>query len=329
MSEVSQALYRTAFDAAYRMLGSVADAEDVAQSAIERMLRLDADARPKNAEAWLTTVATRLAVDQLRSARARREQYVGEWLPEPLVGGTLDEPTDASGHAELADELSFAFLVLLETLTPSERAAFLLHDVLDYSYGEVASVLDRPSQAAARQLVSRARARVSGHVPRYPAPAAEQQKLVSHFISAVESGAVEEFVSLLTADVMATADGGGKVPPGYAVGRRLRGIDAVSKLLASFGRRAVFPVHMEPHTVNGGPGVVVIADLPVGGGVIAVMSLDVRDRRIAAIHSVVNPEKLRHLVPMLGPLADLEAVRVAERAGRPGDSSGGYQGTTP
>jgi len=315
MTEISASLRRVAFGAAYRMLGSVADADDVAQTAIERMLRLAPDQQPANPEAWLTTVATRIAIDQLRSARARREEYVGEWLPEPLVGGLLEEAPDTSGHAELAEELSFAFLVLLETLTPSERAAFLLHDVLDYSYGEVASVLDRPSQAAARQLVSRARSRVSGRVPRYPASAAEQQELVSRFIAAIESGAVEEFVSLLTPDVAATTDGGGKVPPGFAIARPVHGADAIAKLLASFGRRAVFPAHLEAHAVNGGPGIVIVADLPVGGGVIGVMSLDVRDGRIAAIHGVVNPEKLRHLVPTLGRLADLDAVRAAEQAG--------------
>jgi RNA polymerase sigma-70 factor (ECF subfamily) len=317
MIEVTESQRRTAFGAAYRMLGSVTDAEDVAQSAIERMLRLAPAEQPANSEAWLTTVATRLAVDQLRSARARRERYVGDWLPEPLVGGTLDEASDASDHAQLAEELSFAFLVLLETLTPTERAAFLLHDVLDYSYDEVASVLDRPSQAAARQLVSRARARVSGRVPRYPASAMEQQELVSRFIAAVESGAVDDFVSLLAVDVTAATDGGGKVPPGFAITRPIRGVEPVSKLLASFRRRAVFPVHMEPHAVNGGPGVVIVADLPVGGGVIGVMSLDVRDGRIAVIHGVVNPEKLRHLVPVLGPLAYLAAVREAEHTGGP------------
>ena len=311
MTEVSEPLRRVAFRAAYRMLGSVADAEDVAQSAIERMLRLAPAEQPENAEAWLTTVATRLAVDQLRSARSRREEYVGEWFPEPLV----DRAPDVSGHAELAEELSFAFLVLLQTLTPSERAAFLLHDVLDYSYEEVASVLDRPSQAAARQLVSRARSRVSGRVPRYPAPAAEQHELVARFIAAIESGEVDGFVSLLTADVAATTDGGGKVPPGFAITRPVRGLDAVAKLLASFGRRAVFPVHLEPHAVNGGPGIVIVADLPAGGGIIGVMSFDVRADRIAAIHGVVNPEKLLHLVPAFGPLADLDAVRRAEAAG--------------
>ena len=313
MTEITEAQRRTAFGAAYRMLGSVADAEDIAQSAIERMLRLAPGEQPANAEAWLTTVATRLAIDQLRSARARREEYVGDWLPEPLVGDIPPAP-DASGHTELAEELSFAFLVLLETLTPSERAAFLLHDVLDYSYKDVASVLDRPSQAAARQLVSRARARVSGRVPRYPAPAAEQRKLVSRFIAAIESGKVDEFVSVLTSDVLATSDGGGKVPPGFAVAKSVRGIEPVSKLLASFAHRAVFPVRLEPHAVNGGPGVVIVVDLPASGGVVAVMALDVREGRIAAIRSVLNPEKLRHLVPAFGPLADLDAVRAAERA---------------
>ncbi|GAB3804162.1 RNA polymerase sigma-70 factor [Humibacter antri] len=316
MTDASESLRRVAFVAAYRMLGSVVDAEDIAQSAIERMLRLAPAERPANAEAWLTTVATRLAVDQLRSARARREHYVGDWLPEPIVGGVLDEPSDTSQHAELAEELSFAFLVLLETLTPSERAAFLLHDVLDYSYDEIATVLDRPSQAAARQLVSRARARVSGRVPRYQPSAVEQHELVSRFIRAVESGAVDEFVALLASDVVATTDSGGRVPPGFALSRPVHGFDAVAKVLGSFARRAVFPVHMESCAINGGPGVVIIVDIPIGGGVLGVMSLDVREGRIVAINGVVNPEKLRHLVPVMGPLADFDAVREAERAGR-------------
>lgn len=316
MTENTESLRRVAFGAAYGMLGSVVDADDIAQSAMERMLRLAPGQEPTNAEAWLTTVATRLAVDQLRSARVRREQYVGEWLPEPIVRGRGGTASDAAEPTELADELSFAFLVLLETLTPSERAAFLLHDVLDYSYDEVAVVLDRPSQAAVRQLVSRARARVSGRVPRYAASPSEQRELVERFIAAIDSGAVDAFVSLLASDVVATSDGGGKVPPGFAITRPVRGRDAVAKLLSSFGRRAVFPVRVEPHTVNGGPGIVILADLPVGGGVLAVMSFDVRDGVITAINGVVNPEKLSHLVPRFGPLADFEAVREAELAGR-------------
>jgi RNA polymerase sigma-70 factor (ECF subfamily) len=323
MIQVSESLRRVAFRAAYRMLGSVADADDIAQSAMERMLHLPHVEHPDNPEAWLTTVATRLAVDQLRSAHARRVEYVGDWLPEPIVGSVLNEPPETSQHAELAEELSFAFLVLLETLTPTERAAFLLHDVLDYSYQEVASVLDRPSQAAARQLVSRARARVSGRVPRYAASAAEQHELVSRFISAVESGEVDEFVTLLASDVSISSDGGGNVPPGYAITRPVRGIEAVAKLLGSFARRAVFPVRLESREVNGGPGIVVLVDLPVGGGVIAVLSLDVRDGRIATIHGVLNPDKLRHLVPELGPLADFDAVRAAELAGRSAQKDGG------
>jgi RNA polymerase sigma-70 factor (ECF subfamily) len=316
MTDVSESQRRAAFGAAYRMLGSVVDADDIAQSAIERMLHLAQGEQPANPEAWLTTVATRLAVDQLRSARVRREQYVGEWMPEPIVGDILGKPADATQHAELAEELSFAFLVLLETLTPTERAAFLLHDVLDYSYDEVASILDRPSEGAARALVSRARTRVSGRVPRYSASAAEQQELVERFISAVESGDVDDFVGLLANDVVATTDGGGKVPPGYSITRSVQGFDAVAKLLASYAHRAVFPVHLESRPINGGPGVVIVVDLPTGGGLLGVMSFDVRDGRIAAINGVANPDKLRHLVTSFGSLVDYDAVREAEAAGR-------------
>ena len=143
---------------------------------------------------------------------------------------------------------------------------------------------------------------------------------MTRFIAAVESGAVDGFVSLLTNDVTAMSDGGGRVPPGFAITRSVHGREAVAKLFASFARRAVVPVHMEQHAVNGGPGVVIIADLPVGGGLIAVMSLDVREERIAAIHGVINPEKLRHLVPIFGALADFDAVgrsELPQRSPRP------------
>ncbi|QAY61290.1 hypothetical protein ET475_15760 [Microbacterium protaetiae] len=136
------------------------------------------------------------------------------------------------------------------------------------------------------------------------------------FIAAVESGAIEQFVAMLSTDVTVTSDSGGKLPPGFAVSRPVHGSEAVSKLLASYVRRAVFPLRVDAREVNGGPGVVIVVDLPVGGGVLGVMSLDIREGKIAALHGVFNPEKLRHLTPTLGPLADLEAVREAERAGR-------------
>ncbi|AYG02722.1 RNA polymerase sigma factor SigJ [Gryllotalpicola protaetiae] len=306
MMDASEQLRRVAFGVGYRMLGSVADAEDIAQESLARLLA-SGDA-PANAEAWVTTVATRLSIDQLRSARRQREQYFGEWLPEPLVDGGAERATDASGHAELADDLSLAFLVLLETLSPTERAAFLLHDVFDFSYGETARALERPSEASVRQLVSRARARISERMPRYEVSSDEQSRLVDRFIAACEQGEVAPFVELLAADVVFTGDGGGKVPPGFAISRPVRGLQAVAKVFASFSRRAVFPAHLEAASIGGAPGVVVIADLPRGGGLMGVLGFAMRAGRIAEIDGVVNPEKLGHLAGVYGGLADYSVV---------------------
>jgi len=314
-------LRRVAFGVGYRMLGTVADAEDVAQSAMERLLASGAE--PDNAEAWLTTVATRISLDQLRSARRQRELYVGDWLPEPLAepgfgpAGAHAPAPDAAGRAELADDLSLAFLVLLETLTPAERAAFLLHDVFDFSYGETAAALERPSEAAARQLVSRARSRISGRMPRYEASADEQRDLVARFIAACESGDVAGFVDVLAADVVFTGDGGGRVPPGFAITRPVQGFTAVSRLLASFTHRAAeFPVRLVAATVGGGPGAAIVVDLPEGGGLLGVWGLSVDDGRITAVDGVINPDKLGHLVPEFGPLVSFPAIIAAIGASR-------------
>lgn len=301
MTDASDRLRRVAFGVGYRMLGSVADAEDVAQDALERLLT-SGDA-PSNAEAWVTTAATRLSIDRLRSARRRREEYFGDWLPEPLVGSGA-ERGDASRRAELADDLSLAFLVLLETLSPTERAAFLLHDVFEFSYGETARALERPSEASVRQLVSRARARISERMPRYDASEEARRTLVDRFIAACEQGEVAPFVELLAADVVFTGDGGGRVPPGFAISRPVRGREAVAKVFASFSRRATYPAHLEAASVGGGPGIVVIADVPRGGGLMGVLGLSVRGGRIVEIDGVVNPEKLTHLAGAYGGLAD-------------------------
>ncbi|MGH1563287.1 RNA polymerase sigma factor SigJ [Mumia sp. DW29H23] len=291
-----------AFAVAYRMLGSVAEAEDVAQ---ETLLRVYATEGIENHDAFVTTVATRLSIDVLRSARSRREQYVGDWLPEPLTGapGTV---ADASAHAVLADDVSTAFLVLLESLSPTERAAFLLHDVLGYSYPETAEVLER-TPAAVRQLVSRARRHVADQRPRYGDDEDRRTELVSRFLAACERGEVDGFVEVLAEDVVFTGDGGGKVPPGFAITRPVAGRLAVARLLAGFVRRGL-PVTLTPLTVNGGPGVLVSAGAEAGGGVVAVFTLEVADGHVTQIRSVVNPDKLRHV----GPPADL--LRLARLA---------------
>ncbi|WP_419707400.1 sigma-70 family RNA polymerase sigma factor [Promicromonospora sp. NFX87] len=318
-----------AFSVAYRMLGSVAEAEDVVQ---EALLRLSQTEGVRNPDAFVTTVTTRIAIDVLRSARVRRESYVGEWLPEPLVGpvqsnlpvAMASAPPDAAAHAELADDLSTAFLVLLERLTPTERAAFLLHDVLGYSHTEAAGVIGT-SEVSARQLASRARRRIarerddaarsapsrttaSRTTPGRTAPArttrVRAEELVTRFLAACEEGAVDPFLELLAEDVVFTGDGGGKVPPGFSIARPVSGRDTVARLLAVFMRRGA-PIHFEPALVGGEPGLLIVADDVIGGGLIGTWSFEVVDGQVAGIRGVINPEKLRHL----GPQADLERLR--------------------
>lgn len=313
-------LRRVAFGAAYRMLGSVTEAEDVAQEAMVRVAPVGVvDAEVLNPAAYTTTVATRIALDVLRSARVRRESYVGEWVPEPLVGDVVAAGSagrEAAAHAELADDLSTAFLVLLETLTPAERAAFLLHDVFGYPHRESAQVIGT-TELAARQLASRARRRVAARRDEAPEertarPDPHADELVRRFIAATEDGDVDALVELLADDVALTGDSGGNVPVGLAVSRPVSGNVAVARLLSGFARRGA-PARIEATVVNGGPGMIAYADDSVGGGVIGTYSLQVSGGRITRIDGVINPEKLRHLAP----LADLEAVAARIRsAGR-------------
>jgi len=330
-----------AFSVAYRMLGSVTEAEDVVQEALTRISQAD-DVR--NPDAFVTTVTTRIAIDVLRSARVRRETYVGEWLPEPLVGpvrvpvATAAAPPDAADHAELADDLSTAFLVLLETLTPGERVAFLHHDVLGYPHSAAADVLGT-SEVAARQLASRARRRISRR-PATPADGgsthsdgtdqhtdrvrtgsrtnrARAEQLVTRFLAACEEGAVDPFLELLAEDVVLTGDSGGNVPPGMSIVRPVTGRETVARMLAGFVRRRA-PLHFERALVGGVPGLLIMADDEIGGGLVGTWSFEVVDGRLAGIRGVINPEKLRHI----GPLADLDRLRerlrdTGPRRGRP------------
>ncbi|WP_285104656.1 sigma-70 family RNA polymerase sigma factor [Promicromonospora sp. MEB111] len=333
------------FAVAYRMLGSVAEAEDVVQEALTRVSQ-SPDVR--NPDAFVTTVTTRIAIDVLRSARVRREQYVGEWLPEPLVGPGSSLPVamaapspDVARHAELADDLSTAFLVLLETLTPTERAAFLLHDVLGFPHSEAADVIGT-SEVAARQLASRARRRIARHVapqqvatqdeaPQHAAPRppgqddpapdaltsrprtasdrARAEELVSRFLAACEEGAVDSFLELLAEDVVLAGDGGGKVPLGMSIARPVAGRVTVARMLASFVGRGA-PLHFERALVGGEPGLLIVADDVVGGGLIGTWSFEVSDGLLAGIRGVINPEKLGHL----GQLADLDRLQAALRS---------------
>jgi RNA polymerase sigma-70 factor (TIGR02957 family) len=295
--ELLDELRPTAFSVAYRMLGSVSEAEDVVQEALLRVHHvLEAGERIESPRAYVATVATRLAIDGLRSARVRRETYVGEWLPEPLLTGTRDDPAE---RAELADSLSLAFLVVLESLSPEQRAAFLLHDVFDYGYGEVAEIVGT-SEPNARQLAARARRRVAERRPRFESSREQRQELADRFFAAARDGEVEALEALLASEVELHGDGGGKVP---ALARALRGRRRVARTLAAWARAAAKAggASVLRVDVNGQPGALLLGR---DGGLISVMALDIAEGRVGAIRSIVNPDKLGHI----GPVADLRAL---------------------
>ena len=226
--QLLEELRPAAFAIAYRMLGSVAEAEDVVQEALLRLLAaLERGERIESPRAYVATIATRLSIDVLRSARVRRETYVGEWLPEPLV---TDPSADPARHAEMSDSLSLAFLVMLETLSPEQRAAFLLHDVFGYGYDEVADIVGK-SEANARQLAARARGHVEDGRPRFEASREQRDELARRFFAAAQDGDVDGLRDLLAEDVVLHGDGGGKVP---ALGRAVHGARRVAQTLAAW-----------------------------------------------------------------------------------------------
>ncbi|MGV1049667.1 MAG: RNA polymerase sigma factor SigJ [Solirubrobacterales bacterium] len=283
-----------AFAIAYRMLGSVAEAEDVVQEGLLRFNdALDRGEEIASPRAYLATVVTRLAIDELRSARARRETYVGEWLPEPLLAAAEEEGPAA--RAEMADSLSFAFLVLLESLTPEERAVLLLHDVFDYGFGEVAEVVGK-SEPNVRQLAVRARRRVADERPRFRGTRAQRRELGVRFFAAAGSGDLEGLEKLLARDVVLRGDGGGKVP---ALARHLRGANRVARTLVNWAKAgAGGGITVRGAEINGCPGVLLVS---AEGGVVGAMGLEIDTGLVVGVNSVVNPEKLRHL----GRVADL------------------------
>jgi RNA polymerase sigma-70 factor (TIGR02957 family) len=286
-----------AFAIAYRMLGSVAEAEDIVQEALLRVHRaLDQGERIESPRAYVATVATRLAIDQLRSARARRETYAGEWLPEPLVTDDADDP---ARHAEMADSLSLAFLVLLESLSPEQRAVLLLHDVFDYGYEEIARIVGK-SQDNVRQLAARARRHVAERRPRFEASQEQRDELARRFFAAAEHGDLGALEALLAHDVVLHGDGGGKVP---ALARSLHGRSRVARTLLAWSRQgARIPgATLRQVEVNGQPGALL---LDGDGGLISVMALDIAGGQIRGVSSIVNPDKLAHL----GRVADLRAL---------------------
>jgi len=291
------------FSIAYRILGSVTEAEDAVQ---ETWLRYESSpTQPTSIKAFLSAVVTRISVDVLRSARVRRETYVGPWLPDPLLTDPYEDPARS---AELADSLSMTALLLLERLSPLERAVFVLRDVFGFDFAEIASAVGR-SEAACRQLAVRARRHMDDGRPRFEADCAEREALAARLFDAIRDGDVDELRQLLAADVQMIGDGGGKAP---AFAKGVTGVDNVARVLASF-----FPlltkidVGLEPREVNGQPGAIV---RDRDGKVIGTFTLDILDGQVQTIRSVLNPDKLGHL----GPVADAWALsRELNQARRP------------
>jgi RNA polymerase sigma-70 factor (TIGR02957 family) len=302
-TDLYEELRRPAFAIAYRMLGSVSEAEDVVQEGLLRLHRtLESGEQIESPRAYVSTVVTRLSIDQLRSARVRRETYTGEWLPEPLVAA---EEGDPAWEAELADSLSFAFLVVLESLSPEQRAAFLLREVFDYPYDRIADIVGK-SEDNVRQLTARARRHVEEHKPRYEPSLELRNELAQRFIAAAREGELEQLEALLAEDVVLHGDGGGKAP---AIARPLMGRKRVAKTVATWARTAALAGGFEfrPVEVNGQPGALGIDT--VEDAILGVLVFDIADGRVQAINSVVNPDKLQHLGPLADPYAFLKRRR--------------------
>jgi RNA polymerase sigma-70 factor, ECF subfamily len=293
------------FSIAYRMTGSVSDAEDMVQEAFFRLERARQNGVVvESPKAYLAAATTRLAIDHMRSARVRRESYVGTWLPEPIVSDLNEDP---ERMAELSDSLSMAFLVLLESLTPVERAVFLLREAFDYDYEDIAEIVDK-SEANCRQIFARARRHLDAHHTRYVASKEQSEALVRSFLVAARDGDLGQIVDLLAADAVFWGDGGGKAT---AVRDPIHGRDQIADfLLTIFERARSHGVIAEPALVNGGPGIV---HRDSGGKVISVLSLEVLDGVIQTLRSVVNPEKLQHL----GPVSDYLRLGGDDESGQP------------
>jgi len=272
------------FSIAYRMLSSVADAEDVLQETFIRWQQSSND-NVQSPKAFLVTITTRLCLTHLQSARVRREEYVGQWLPEPIVTGPEGDP---AAFLQIDESISMAFLVLLERLTPIERAVFLLHEVFDFSYSEIAATLEQ-SEANCRQVLRRARLHVGEVRRRFKASAREQNDLLDRFLQATRNGDISGLMALLSSDVVLHSDGGGK---SIAVPNRIHGSDRVARAVLG-GLRKQVPKNVVSRMaqINGQPGIVSYLQ----GKIYSVITLDVEAGHIRAIFVVTNPEKLRHL----------------------------------
>jgi RNA polymerase sigma-70 factor, ECF subfamily len=291
------------FAIAYRILGSVTEAEDVVQ---ETWLRYESSpTQPTSTKAFLSAVVTRVSIDVLRSARLQREKYVGDWFPEPLLTDPYDDPARS---AELADSVSMAALLLLERLSPLERAVFVLREVFGFGFSEVAAAVGR-SEAACRQLAVRARRHMDLGRSRFEVDRRAREELTARFFDAIRDGDVHGLRELLAADVQMVGDAGGKAP---AFANSVVGADKVARLLASmFPLLARIEAGVEPRELNGQPGAI-LRDRD--GKVLGTLALDVLDGRIQAIRSVVNPDKLEHL----GPVGDAWAIAREAKQARSG-----------
>jgi RNA polymerase sigma-70 factor (TIGR02957 family) len=302
MEELYEELRPKAFGIAYRLLGSVSEAEDLVQEGFLRLHReIEGGARIDSPEAYLVTVVTRLGIDELRSARARRETYVGEWLPEPIL---TTEEEDPARHAEIADSLSISLLVVLETLSPEERAVFLLREVFDYPHARIAEVLGK-SPAAVRQLAVRARRRVGEAEPRFETSREQRDRLADRFFDAFQEGNLEALEAMLADDASLHGDGGGKVP---ALARAITGRVRVARAISAFSRRIrrIGGISLRRVEINGAPGALAYDR---DDRLIATVSLELDGGEVRSVNSVANPEKLEHL----GPVGDLNALLAGAR----------------
>ncbi|WP_063796620.1 RNA polymerase sigma factor SigJ [Chondromyces crocatus] len=318
---------RTLFGIAYRMLGSATEADDIVQEAYLRAR--SAHEIPAAPGPWLATIVTRLCLDVLKSARARRETYVGTWLPEPvltgevvdlgarvspLLGGADVDALEPGARLDAAESVSMALLVLLETLSPLERAAFVLRDVFDWEFDAIAAALER-TPSTCRQLVHRARQHIASGQPRFRATEAERQRLLGAFVQALSEGDASKLASLFADDVVASSDGGGKVK---AARRDVIGPDRVSRLLIGLGRLgAQAGMLFEFCSVNGGPALL----LREHGRLVAVLGIEVSPAGASLIWMLRNPDKLGRLEATLAAEAGatLDGSREVERVGRGGE----------
>lgn len=303
---VFQELRPLLFSIAYRMLASAGDAEDAVQEGFIRYQHaVDGGAVIESPKAYLSAIVTRISIDRLRSAVVRRETYVGQWLPEPLLTDTASDP---AARAELADSLSMAFLLVLERLNPVERAVFLLHDVFSFGYDEIATIVDK-SQANCRQLAARARQHVHSDAPRFEATQQARDDLADRFFAAVGQGDLDGLVAMLASDAVTYGDGGGKAPQWS---RPIAGAERIARMFVNLSRQLEsYELTIERREVNGQPGAVVRTR---EGLLVNVFALDILDGQVQAVRSVINPDKLAHL----GPVADVRGMTQDHRLTPPG-----------